>query len=704
MRKIQSKASSCHPRARSTVAFLRWFVSLLILTITLAACSAATVPSTGSTFTMAPKETLSAWGGTSPIVVAGGPGETPKALNILRSGGLAAYSESISFLTNASSLVVLGDAILSKPQIDAILTWTRRGGYLVSFNRVLNSALGVKLLPANLYPKALVPFVGTPVTIKNPIKITPISLTKGFDPLVFGGSTANPSNAFVASEGFGIGKALISTFDPFGGAFLGYEVIPSLARMIGGFTNAPHGAQSLMTTVFVDPGVLGPNLEYNYAQIANDLYGVRAVELAAWDFGFSVPSANYPYQKLISALHARGILVYAWLEPPFVNDALWQKYPQCREKTQSGSQAIGGWRELIALEDPTCYALAWSQFSNVLTSYNWDGVNFAELYFETLATPALSTPYSSAALSQFGKDPLTNPAAWIQFRYSLVDRLYSELLKSANGLAKAKSLAFQITVIDDSIDPVEAQDIGMNVHQLAKVASNAGASMIIEDPYTVWKQGPNRYVGVNKYISSMVTTPNYSIDINDVQRGASAAPTPKPTMGEFNLASMFAGANSSRVDFYALGTIASYDMANLSYGVAGSTVYFPNGLSSKFPVVLSVKSSYGRLKVDGVQWPVSGGVGVIPAGQHNLVWEKGSPLSPGLMRIDAAISTAKVISSKSISFDYYSRSATYALLSSPPRSITAKGGAAITFQPDQDPLGGYWVRLPSGTQSITIDF
>ena len=292
---------------------------------------------------------------------------------------------------------------------------------------------------------------------------------------------------------YGKGQVLGLGVDPMASGRTGYELLPTLSRLVGEATMAPAGPSRNGLELYLDPGVLPPNIERNVNAVAALAQGARVVDVAAWDTNFTDPSQDYPYAALIQALHARGILAYAWLEPPFVDLAMWQNQPQCREKTETGQDAHPYWRDLISLETPACFNLAWQQWTPVIEGNPWDGVNVAELYFESPQHPAAFTPFSPGALKLFGRDPRTNMAAFMKFRVQLVTELNGEMLTRLNSLPHASDLDLELTVIDSKLDPTEAYDVGSDVTQLAGVAQKGGASLELEDPFTTWSEGPLRY-------------------------------------------------------------------------------------------------------------------------------------------------------------------------------------------------------------------
>jgi hypothetical protein len=455
--------------------------------------------------------------------------------------------------------------------------------------------------------------------------------------------------------------------------------------------------------VYLDPGVLAPSVKYNFNEIAAMVQGARAVDIAGWDADFNSPSDNYPYAQLIAALHARGILAYAWLEPPFVDLAMWQDYPNCREKTETGRDAKVDWRDLESLETPACFQIAWQRWTKVLTGYDWDGVNIAELYFEPNYLAANFTPFSPAALAQFGHNPMTDFEAFLTFRTDLVTTLNKEMLEQANGLPNASHLDFELTVIDSLLSPSSAVEVGSSVPALAGVAVHGGASLEIEDPFTVWSAGPLRYFKVTAELKALVPTNSAVIDLNVVDRPG-ARPTSQMTGGELDLAVSSAASLSGRIGSYAVGTLTQQDIDMIPSAMAGTVKTTPTGLISPFTVIAHAPKvgPDARLLLDGKEWPTADGVAVVPAGQHSLTWLGGPAAGPGLTSFTGELSTAAV-TARTLSLGYYSRPVAYAVVSAKPTSVTVDGQPA-TLNAEVDPGGGWSVLLPSGTHDIVLGF
>ena len=90
------------------------------------------------------------------------------------------------------------------------------------------------------------------------------------------------------------------------------------------------------------------------------------------------------YSALIAACHRYGILVYAWLELPEVSTAFWEAHPEWREKTAVLQDAFLDWRKLMNLANRECFRAVAQGVHDLIGRFDWDGVNLAELYFESL--------------------------------------------------------------------------------------------------------------------------------------------------------------------------------------------------------------------------------------------------------------------------------------------------------------------------------
>ena len=387
----------------------------------------------------------------------------------------------------------------------------------------------------------------------TPLTVQPLT-GKDLDELA---APVSGGGAVMASKSSGSGGVVAFAIDPAGDGRQGYELLPEAATLVGEELGAPVGPKAQSAEVFVDPGGLPKSLAGDPKRIADLLAqaGARVAEIAAWNYDFTDPANNTDYSSLIDALHARGILAYAWLEPPYVTLRMWQDHPSAARRRRPGREAIVDWRSLIALEDPACFTLATQSWTHVLTSHPWDGVNVAELYFEPDIVDRNFTPFSASALAQFGHDPATDPEGFMQFRTNLVTKLNADVLHFVSTLPNAAHLGLELTVIDDTLDPTLGRGVGSDVAALAGVARHAGATLVVDDPNSTWSDGPLRYDKLGPHVQSLMPPQDALLDVNVVKRYGDPKPTAQMTGGELALALESASAHLGRIGIYSLGTL-----------------------------------------------------------------------------------------------------------------------------------------------------
>ncbi|GAC1610363.1 MAG: hypothetical protein NVS3B26_16710 [Mycobacteriales bacterium] len=628
------------------------------------------------------------------LVLAGG--AAPEWHRLLRASGAWSGVGGIGDLPGAAAAVAPSGAVTSA-QTAALLRWVRGGGRIATSDPGLLAALGVHEGAATTTQGASDGTLSGLVHWQEPVQVYPLQVR--VDDRVL--ARSSDGAALAAELPVGSGSVLALGVDPLAPQRAGYELLPQLGRQIAAWSGAAFGPERAAAAVYLDPGGLHGGAAGTPEQIADRLVGVRAVYIAGWNADFTAARDDYDYAALIAALHARGILAYAWLEPPFVSLRLWEQHPECRERTQSGRDAHVDWRLLMTLEDPRCYALAWQVWSRLLTAFDWDGVDVAELYFEPATPDGQSTPFSKAALAQFGGSPEADPAWFQQFRMQLVTRLTSKLLGDLNGLASRRPLDLELTTVDDAVDPSFAAELGVSDIALAAVARAAGAALQVEDPYPLWGTSPLRYTRIAAAVAAATAPGGAAVDLNVVPR-TPAFPTAAMTGAELDLATSAAAGPTGRVAFYALGTLTAADLAHLPAALGGAAGTLPGRVDAPWPVTLPAPGpAFGRLIVDGVDWPVGAGKALLPAGPHTVRWVAGSAAGAvGLTSLTAELGTAGRTAG-STTFTYSARAPALAVLT---RSVvaTVDGGPLAISAQQPDPAGGAVLRLPPGRHTVTV--
>ena len=416
----------------------------------------------------------------------------------------------------------------------------------------------------------------------------------------------------------------------------GIERFPMVPLLLRDILGIEPGASRPGISLYVDPGAL-PRADPEALADQWQATGVRRIYLAGWEFGFDAGNADY--DGYITAAHARGIAVYAWLAPPMVNERMWREQPQCREKTAVGRDAVGDWRRLIALEDPACLALALAEYRTLLDAHPWDGINIAELYFEGpgfgVDRPDIFTPMSdwvrNAFRAEHGFDPkalfdpgkaharTTNPTGlrrFLAYREDLVIDLHRRLI---DGLRGDREVV--VTVIDDHLHPQVAANVGSDVGRMLELGRQMGVSIEIEDPFTSWNDGPGRYDTLRR-----VQGPDVAFDLNVVRRKG-AAPTTTPAGSELLTWIAAGGSSKGTISLFAEGSIYHLDRAWLGGALAGPRVEVvesrPGTLTVDAPFSVWVRGPHTATSatVDGAPWPVvDGGRALVPAGHHDVAF------------------------------------------------------------------------------------
>lgn len=628
----------------------------------------------------------------SPVIVlrAAG-GEAWVAL--LRSAGVSARLGGLDDALERRGVVVPAQTKLSGDDRDRLQRFVVEGGRAVVADRPLLERLGFGFGTPVQLDRVQTNGIQGDVTWPGSRRVAPLGTTtrlRGFEAL-----SASGAAVVLARATAGAGTALALAADPFDEGLQGHELFPALggeaARTLGG----ADGPRRYAAEIYFDPG----NVSLSPAEVAARLQDARAVHVAGWNFAFLSRSFDYPYQELIDALHARGVRAYAWLEPPMVNLGMWTQHPECRERTQSGREAVVDWRSLIALSDARCFDLAWSIWRELLEEFDWDGVNVAELYFEA-GSPERFTPFHPSALRAFGGDPAADPEGFLDWRTREVTRLNAELVSRIRLLDPG--LDVQLTVIDDELDPKLGREVGSDVSALAAVAREHGAALQVEDPFTTWTDGPGRYETLEPKVTPLLPARRAFFDLNVVQR-AYPLPTVQMTGAELSLSVMNAARASGRVAVYAAGTLTDADLAGLPGAVAGGAATEDGSVSAPWSVVVSTPDSrYGRLYLDGRPWPAAAGKAIVPAGRHELAWRAGQDEYPALERLQGELRTASADAS-TLRISYAAESTAWAVLDSAPRGLRVDGAhAELDVVPN--PSGGYTVRLPAGDHDATFSF
>ena len=447
------------------------------------------------------------------------------------------------------------------------------------------------------------------------------------------------------------GKVLFfgAVFDP--RTDFGFSRFPYLPQYLKGSLGLAFQVRRNDLEFYFDPG-LRQNVSWEKLVKSWRAGGTRIVYLAAWHF---YAAYEFDYRYFIGLCHDHGIAVYAWFELPQVTPLFWQDHPEWREKTATGADGLCHWRYQMNLWNPAAREAVRGFVAKLLAEYDWDGVNLAELNFDTnggAADPAKFTPMNDDVRREFralrGFDPMElfrgesthywkrNPEAFrafLQFRTSMVRDLHIYFLGEIERAMreKRKETEVIVTVLDSLAHPEIIEDCGIDVRDVIALMEEHPFTLQVEDPARSWVSPPSRYAGYFELYKPLVKDRNrLMFDINCLDNrdvSGTALPSSQATGSELAATLYYAAQASGRAAIYAESTVSPADLDLLPY-VLGSDVKIEGSrkafdISTRRPVTLFVSRIDVVPFIDGIKWPFFGQRGIsLPAGRSRLTFKK----------------------------------------------------------------------------------
>jgi hypothetical protein len=450
--------------------------------------------------------------------------------------------------------------------------------------------------------------------------------------------------------------------------------------------------------------------------------GIAALHVAAWQY-FEPDAQHDAYlERLIRVCHRNGMLVYAWIELPHVSERFWQDHPEWREKTAVLQDAFLDWRKLMNLANRDCFRAAAQGVHRLISRFDWDGVNLAELYFESLqgaANPSRFTPMNDDIRAEFraleGFDPieLFTPGKkpdpqrlrlFLDYRAAVAGRMQREWIAEMDAVRKEKPhLDMVLTHVDDRFDTGMRDALGADAARVLPLLDEREFTFMIEDPATIWNLGPQRYPEIAKRYQRLTRrTDKLAIDINIVERYQDVYPTKQQTGTElFQLLSLASQA-FPRVTLYFENSILPPDLPLVAAATAAVTRVERIGpglaVESKYGVGLPWK---GPVRLNGRLWPVTDGeVAWLPPGTQ--VIEKGTAEPPlRILDFNGDLRSASALP-KGIEIGYKTFSRAIAALDRKPVRAEIDGAEApLDFASAEGPP--FLVFLPRGQHLAILE-
>jgi len=379
--------------------------------------------------------------------------------------------------------------------------------------------------------------------------------------------------------------------------------------------------------------------------------GISVLHVAAWHTMEPDAAQDEYLARLIQACHRNAILVYAWLELPHVSEKFWADHPEWREKTAAGQDAQLDWRKLMNLQNKDCSAAVSKQIGVLLKRFDWDGVNLAELYFESLegaSNPARFTPMNDDMRADFKKqtgiDPKTllEPGAkpqdlqrFLEYRAGLASNLQAKWLDEIDkSRAHKPYLDVVLTHIDDRFEPGIRDALGADIARTLPLIQARKSTLLVEDPATLWSLGPERYSKLaDQYRALMPDRSHLAVDINVVERYQDVYPTKKQTGVELLELVHEAAVSFSRVALYFENSLEKEDLSLLPAAANTTSANLDDAGVLTLDATQPTRVTWqGSVEMDGKLWPVQDARTILaPAGIHKF---EASALQPGVAIAD----------------------------------------------------------------------
>lgn len=535
---------------------------------------------------------------------------------------------------------------LSGDQISAIVEWVRTGGNCITDGKSdLSIELGIKYTGATLPLIRLRDrlFPEEPIAWKIPESYTKFESEEYDQVFAVEEETEAP---VVIGRSFEDGKFLYlgARFDPISDA--GFSRFPFLLEYVQRFFSLSPVVKRDALELYFDPGYRNTISIEDLVQrwAAN---GVRAIHAAAWH---TYPKYTYDYERLIELCHANGMLVYAWIEPPQVSQKFWLEHTQWREKNYLGKDVRASWRYPMAMTDRACLQEMTHEYRTFLRSFDFDGVNIAEVYFESGVNgpeePSFLTPMHVSARNDFknehGFDPAKlldsassyfwkkNPTAWKKFEDYRVEKLRwvnEKLLQLAEEIRRTRT-GFDVvyTALDNLGSPSLRRSQGVDVETILALRKTYQFRLLVEDPLARWSEDPRRYIDIaNEYKRRGIS--DVMLDLNILGFRNAEQPTIFPTLIQTGLEAFaltsVAFQHADRTVLYAESSVNPQDFPMLCFAAA-SRVHvqrtdFGYQVSSPVSFSLSLGEEVPFITIDNAIHSSSGdGKYLIPAGNHSI--------------------------------------------------------------------------------------
>ena len=465
--------------------------------------------------------------------------------------------------------------------------------------------------------------------------------------------------------------------------------------------------------------------------------GVRTIHAAGWH---DYPDYAYDYGRLIDLAHRNAMRVYLWLQLPHLSEKFWLDHPSWREKNALNAEVdtLGArWRRPMALNLPECRDAVMAELQRLLTAHAWDGINLAELYFDSpagAAAPEWFTPMNQAFRDGFrsshGFDPLelfkpASPRHWqrdkkalaalYSAREELIIQLHRQFLAFFSALPKENGYDREIivTTLDASLAPDATSRMGVRIEALAALCAESACTLQLLEPPGVHLTGPGDYLRMAEKSRALTGGLSPMMTVNLAERSPAPFLTTRQITGLELYRTLAEGERQgARLAFNSEASLYDVDSRYLPLALAAAA---RESLQTCVWHIQAVKAVALQLDpkrhpdvlVNGSLWPgYYRGHLILPAGSHRI-----QPMDRSRALLKAFLAEGRLIALsgellelkrivRGIDLRYRSRTPNWVMLSEKPHGMVVDGQ---TIHPElvRGELG-YAFALPAGEHRAEI--
>ena len=255
-----------------------------------------------------------------------------------------------------------------------------------------------------------------------------------------------------------------------------------------------------------------------------------------------------------------------------------------------------------------------------------------------------------------------------------------------------------LTHLDDRLEPGIRDALGADIARSLPFISARHATLLVEDPATLWDLGASRYAKMSQKYGELISNrQQIAVDINVVERYQDVYPTKKQTGTELFQLVHQAAASFPRVALYFENSLEKQDLELLPAAASTARISQPEPDELMIDGRATSRVQWnGNVEVDGQLWPIqAGNVVLLPSGKHRLTPGFSDP-AVRLSDFNGEIRRA-IAERGRVDLSYRSNTRAIARLATPASAIEVDGqpyGKAA-------PIGDF-VMLPAGQHIVSF--